>query len=144
LLSLPTPYRESFFVDFQNRVAESATQFSLDDSFPTQPRRSNMMYRILGVSLAAVTMALFITQAVVMAAEKTHEGKVVKAADGKLTMTDKNGENKHTHDVAANAKISCDGKNCKLEDLKEGTYVRVTTDEDTKRATRIDARTDKK
>jgi hypothetical protein len=47
-----------------------------------------MMYRILGVSLAAVTMALFITQAVVMAAEKTHEGKVVKAADGKLTMTE--------------------------------------------------------
>jgi len=103
-----------------------------------------MVYRVLGMSLAALMMMVFVCQ-VVDAAEKTHEGKVVKAADGKLTMTDKKGENKHTHDVAANAKISCDGKACKLEDLKEGVLVRVTTDDDNNnRATKIEARTDKK
>jgi hypothetical protein len=103
-----------------------------------------MVYRVLGMSLAALMMMVFVCQ-VVDAAEKTHEGKVIKAADGKLTMTDKKGENKHTHDVAANAKITCDGKTCKLEDLKEGTMVRVTTDDDSNnRATKIEARTDKK
>lgn len=103
-----------------------------------------MVHRMLGLSLAALMMALFVSQ-VVDAAEKTHEGKVVKAGDGKLTMTDKKGENKHTHDVAANAKITCDGKACKLEELKEGTFIRVTTDdENNKRATKIEALTDKK
>lgn len=103
-----------------------------------------MLYRVLGMSLAALMLMLFVSQ-VVDAAEKTHEGKVVKAADGKLTMTDKKGENKHTHDVAANAKITCDGKACKLDELKEGTFVRVTTDDDNNnRATKIEARTDKK
>lgn len=102
-----------------------------------------MVYRILGLSLAALVMVLFVSQAV-DAAEKSHEGKVVKAGDGKLTMTDKKGENKHTHDVAANAKITCDGKVCKLSELKEGVFVRVTTDdENDNRATRIEAKSDK-
>ena len=55
----------------------------------------------------------------------THEGKVVKAEAGKLTMTDKDGKNEHTHAVPAGAKVTCDGKACKLEDLKAGCSVKV-------------------
>jgi hypothetical protein len=71
---------------------------------------------------------------------KTHEGKVVKAGAGKLTMTDKDGGNQHTHDVAADAVITCDGKACKLEDLKEGTFIKVTM-KDEKTVSQIEGRT---
>jgi uncharacterized protein (TIGR03000 family) len=65
------------------------------------------------------------------AADSSHEGKVVKAGDNKLTMTDKDG-NKHTHNVPATATITRDNKNAKLEDLKEGDMVTVTTSKDDK------------
>lgn len=55
----------------------------------------------------------------------THEGKVVKAEGGKLTMTDKEGKNEHTHAVPATAKVTIDGKPAKLEDLKAGSMVKV-------------------
>jgi uncharacterized protein (TIGR03000 family) len=64
-------------------------------------------------------------------ADSSHEGKVVKAADNKLTMTDKDG-NKHTHNVPATATITRDSKNAKLDDLKEGDMVTVTTSKDDK------------
>jgi uncharacterized protein (TIGR03000 family) len=63
--------------------------------------------------------------------ENSHEGKVVKAVDGKLTMTGKDGS-KHTHDVPATAAITRDGKTSKLEDLKEGDMVTVTMSKDDK------------
>jgi uncharacterized protein (TIGR03000 family) len=78
------------------------------------------------------------------AADKTHEGKVVKAGDGKLTMTDKDGNNRHMHDVSASALITRDGKDSKLADLKEGDFVKVTTETDSKgksQAVKIEART---
>ena len=58
----------------------------------------------------------------------THEGKVVKVEAGKLTMTDKDGKNEHTHAVPADAKITFDGKEAKLEELKAGSKVKVTTE----------------
>lgn len=58
--------------------------------------------------------------------ERTHEGKVVKVAVNKLTMTDKDGEKEHAHTVPATAQVTCDGKNCKLDDLKAGYKVKVT------------------
>jgi Cu/Ag efflux protein CusF len=59
----------------------------------------------------------------------THEGKVVKAEPGKLTMTDKDGKAQHTHTVPADAKVTCDGKECKVEELKAGSEVKVTTEQ---------------
>ena len=56
----------------------------------------------------------------------THEGTVVKAEDGKLTMTDKDNKNKHTHNIGPDAKITVDGKEGKLTDLKAGYEVKVT------------------
>lgn len=86
------------------------------------------MTRVVPLFVALVALALFSTTAV--AAEEqgdSHEGKVVMAGGGKLTMTDKDGKNEHTHEVAADAKISLDGKECKLEDLQKGTAIKVTT-----------------
>jgi len=75
--------------------------------------------------------------------DKTHEGIVVKAGDGKLTMTLAGGKNQHTHDVAKNAKITLDGKQAKLEELKEGMSVTVATN-DSNVATAIEARSPKR
>jgi hypothetical protein len=61
-----------------------------------------------------------------VSAEETHEGKVVSVADGKLTMTDKDGKNEHSHMVPKDATITCDGKDCKLDDLTKGCWVTVT------------------
>jgi biopolymer transport protein ExbD len=79
--------------------------------------------------LAVMAVALFVALPVMAADENTHSGKVVSAADGKLVMTDSNNK-EMTHSVAADAKISFDGKECKLEDLKKGAFVKVTTKKD--------------
>ncbi|HKB01232.1 MAG TPA: hypothetical protein VKD90_03385 [Gemmataceae bacterium] len=73
----------------------------------------------------------------------THDGYVVKAGDGRLTMTTAKGaREEHTHVVAMDAKITCDGKECKLEDLKKGDHVTVTqeTKGDKKMVTKIVAK----
>jgi hypothetical protein len=43
-----------------------------------------------------------------------HQGKVVGVGAGKLTMTDMAGKNQHTHEVATDAAITCEGKTCGL------------------------------
>jgi hypothetical protein len=73
--------------------------------------------------------------------DQSHEGKVVRAGDGRLTMTDKTGGAQHTHMVPREAKITLDGKECKLEDLKAGFEVKVTTKGDAQRTvTKIEAK----
>lgn len=58
----------------------------------------------------------------------THEGKVVEAGSGKLTMTNAQGQNQHTHEIPADAAITCGGKKCGLDDLKAGNPVTITMD----------------
>jgi hypothetical protein len=104
-----------------------------------------MLYRVLPLSLLALALALFASTPV--RADKGDkdanqmEGKFV-AAEGanKLVMTDKDGKD-HAHTLAADAKISCDGKECKLSDLKKGVLIRVTTDPTLRVATKIEATT---
>ena len=56
-------------------------------------------------------------------------------------MTDQDGKD-HALAVAKDAKISCDGNACKLEDLKKGTAVTVALNENDKTmAQQIDAKT---
>jgi len=103
-----------------------------------------MVTRLLIACFAALTLVAFASSnAWAKADDKgdTHSGVVVSAEGGKLTMSDKDGKNEHSHDVAADAKISCDGKACKLEDLKKGASVKVTIKE--KKAVRIEASTKK-
>jgi hypothetical protein len=95
-----------------------------------------MLYRVLGFACAMLALALLVNGTAIAGEKNTHDGTVVSVKGDKLTMESKGKE--HTHDVALNAKIQCDGKECKLTDLKSGTRIRVTTD-DTNRATRIEA-----
>ena len=87
-----------------------------------------MLRRSLLVFLVAVATALFAFQPA-FADDKPHEGAVVSAGDGKLTITFKGDAKKHTHDVAKDAKITLDGKAAKLEDFKAGFHVKVTMDD---------------
>jgi len=83
------------------------------------------------ICAAAVTVALVAWVTPVYGDDTkpgTHEGKIVKAEAGKLTMTDKEGKNQHTHDVATDAKITLNGKDAKITDLKAGQKVKVTTE----------------
>ena len=101
-----------------------------------------MMRRILPVAGALFFLAVLNTRAYTDDKPETHEGIVVKVEDAKLTMTDNDGKNEHSHDVAVDAKITCDGKECKLKDLEKGYKVKVTTEmKDSKRvATMIEAK----
>lgn len=95
--------------------------------------------------LAAVPLALVALAGLPLLAqdEKAHEATVVKAGDGKITLTLKGDDKKHTHDVAKNAKITLDDKKAKLEELKEGFPAKVTMD-DKFVVTKIDAKSKKK
>jgi hypothetical protein len=102
-----------------------------------------MMYRSIRFAVAVLAFAMFLCVSQSFAQDKTHEGKIVKAADGKLTMTDMDGTNKHTHSVMDDATITFEGKDVKLAELKEGYLIKVTTkiDENNKSwVTKIEAR----
>src|SRR5262249_49421027 len=93
----------------------------------------------LPVVLAALALALIVgTQGLSGEKEKKMEGKLTKVEANKITMVDKDGKNEHSHKVAADAKITCEGKECKLADLQAGFLVTVVTKGDN--AIRIDAR----
>lgn len=66
--------------------------------------------------------------ALVIAAEKTHEGMVVSASAGQLVMVDKEGKNEHSHKVESTAKVTLNGKPAKLSDLQKGDKIKVTTE----------------
>jgi hypothetical protein len=94
-----------------------------------------MIYRVF--PMAALALALFICAPVPAAAKdtdvSTHDGKVSSITGDELVMIGKDGK-KHTHPWAADAKATCDGKICKCEDLKAGMKIRVTTNDDDKKA----------
>ncbi len=95
-----------------------------------------MMYRALPLSLAALALALFVGASaladVAKAAKRgnTHDGTVTRVTAEKLVMVDisKNGaeEKEQTFRLADNARVTVDGKKCKLEDLKANQKIRVT------------------
>jgi hypothetical protein len=75
-----------------------------------------LLYCLLGLAFPRETLA-----------RETLEGKVIKAAAGKLTIVDRQDKNEQSHSVASDAVITCDGKACKLDDLAEGMWVKATT-----------------
>jgi hypothetical protein len=101
-----------------------------------------MVNRVLPLLVLVLAVAFLVGAPALADDAKSHDGLVVKAGDGKLTMTDKEGKNQHTHMVAADAIITCDGKVCRLDDLKTGFEVTVTTEKRAGRdfATKIAAR----
>jgi hypothetical protein len=88
-----------------------------------------MMYRTLPLFLVALALALFAGMPVGADDKKagdTHQGTVVSVTATKLVMKGKDGT-EHSHTLAANARVVCDGKECKIDDLKPGQKIRVTT-----------------
>jgi hypothetical protein len=96
------------------------------------------MMQILLLILAAVGMLFMVGQPVLAAA--MHEGIVVKAGNDKLTMSDADGKNEYTHNVTRTTVITCNGKECKLDDLKKGYTVKVTATDDQREAIKIEAK----
>ena len=87
-----------------------------------------MNYRMY--SVGAIALALLAVSSSAFAAKKadkaTHDGKVVSITDDNLVMASKSGE-EHSHTLSADAKLTLDGKTCKVADLKPGMRIRVTT-----------------
>ena len=88
-----------------------------------------MRMRVPALFILAVVLILAAGPSLRAADDNVHEATVVKAGDGKITLTFKGDEKKHAHDVAKDAKITLDGKDAKLEDLKEGATVKATMDD---------------
>lgn len=74
-------------------------------------------------------------------AQGTHEVTILKAGNGQVTLTDSGGQ-EHTIPVAASAKITLDGKACKLGDISANTPATVVGERinDQKTITSITAR----
>ena len=86
-----------------------------------------MFARMIPALVIACSLAIVVSR-VSAIDEKTHEGRVVSVAEGKLVMTDKGGGNEHTHQVPDTAKVTLDGKAARLTDLKKNDMVTVTVD----------------
>jgi hypothetical protein len=59
---------------------------------------------------------------------KSHDGIVMSATAGKLTMTDREGKNEHSHEVTLIAKVTLNGQPVQLAQLMKGDMVSVTLD----------------
>jgi hypothetical protein len=119
-------------------------------------RKRIMVYRTFSLFLTA--LALVLVAGTSVPADETkkgdagktaerghrHEGTVVSVTADKFVMKSKSRDGteavEHTHRLTVKAKVTCDGKACKLLDLKPGQKVRVTTlDADKTMATRVEA-----
>ena len=93
------------------------------------------MPRIAQIASLCVAAVFLVAALPAARADNTHSGKVVSVtegkngAEGKLVMTDDNGKNEHSHAIASSTKITRDGKTVKLDDLKKGDSIQVTTAE---------------
>ena len=89
-----------------------------------------MSLAFLAGSASAATKAVKSVKAKATAAAKVsaHSGLVMSAGKGKLTMTEKGTNKEQSYQVPATAKITIAGKAAKLEDLKKGATVTVSTD----------------
>jgi hypothetical protein len=94
-----------------------------------------MFLRTLAMGLMAVALIVLASGASVLAAEQakdTHTGTFVSVKGNQITMKDKAGK-EHTHTLSPEAKIfGADGKECRVDDLREGQTIRVTTKADDK------------
>jgi hypothetical protein len=87
-----------------------------------------MKSRIAQVCVLLIAVGwLAATSRTIAAEADTHEGLVASAGAGKLAMTGSDGK-EHSYDIGAAVKIMVNGHMGKLEDLKVGSRIRVTTD----------------
>ena len=98
-----------------------------------------MYARLLPV--VALSAVLALSGGCARSAADSHQGKVVEAGNGKLTMTDAAGGNQHSHEIPPEVTITCAGRPCRLAELKPGTTVTVITEakDGTIQVTKIEA-----
>jgi hypothetical protein len=96
------------------------------------------MYRSM-FKLSAVFLALVLVATAI--ADTVRDVTIVSAGSGKVTLLTPSGS-EHTIDVSKDARITCDGKTCRLEDLKKDYKADVTGERQNnqKTITTIDAR----
>jgi hypothetical protein len=85
-----------------------------------------MLYRVLPLTAA---LALFVGVAAAADKDKpadTNTGTVVSYADGKLAITDDKGKDA-TLVLTKDTKITCDGKDCTMDDLKAAKNLKDAT-----------------
>lgn len=80
------------------------------------------------VALIYVTLVALSGLPLSAAQDKVREATVVKVGEAKITLTFKDSDQKHTHDVAKDAEITLNDKKAKLEEVKEGYRVEVVMD----------------
>lgn len=89
-----------------------------------------MSYRVLALCLGALTLALFLGAPALAENPadrgEVHDGKIVSVTGDNLVMKGMDGK-EHSHTIAPGAKISYEGKVFKIEDLKPGMRISVTT-----------------
>jgi len=92
-----------------------------------------MVSRVLPLVLVAAALLLCVGLPVTAQNQEkgqpanTHEGTVVSATGDKLIMRAKGEKEEHTHTLAPSAKVSLDGRDSRLQDLRPGMRIRVTT-----------------
>lgn len=91
-----------------------------------------MSFRMFSVATLVLGMFVGATALAEDSKAGSHDGKLVSISGDKLVMTSTNGK-EHSHALAADAKLTLDGKACKAADLKTGTRIRVTTEGTDKR-----------
>lgn len=124
-------YQAWFHIDSDKADGKSNVTFSMDtDKFQEDKKAAQEKVQDVGHK---------IKDKVTGTSEQTMDGTVVSVSAEKLTMTNKEGK-EHSHALAANVKVTCDGKTCTAAGIKPGMRIRVTTDTaDRQAAARIEA-----
>jgi hypothetical protein len=110
----------------------------------SHPDKEKAMFERFTILTMAVLGVVLMLSRPALAAETSHDGKVVSVtegknnADGKLVMTDNDGKNEHSHAISSAVKFTLNGKAAKLTDLKKGDSIKVTQD-DNKKVTAVAA-----
>jgi hypothetical protein len=84
------------------------------------------MYTKMLLTAVMAAAALVISSQATRAADEIHEGKVVSAGEGKITVFDKRDSENDTFIVDAQTKIVRNGKPAKLSEVQPGDNAKVT------------------
>jgi CTP-dependent riboflavin kinase len=124
-------YRGWFSFTSDSADEKSNVTFSVDtDKFQADRKTAMASAQDLGRKIKGKVAA---------PSEQSMEGTVVSVTADKLTMTSKDGK-ESSHALAADVKVTCDGKVCQAADLKAGMRIRVhTSDAAPHAASRIEA-----
>lgn len=92
--------------------------------------------------IACPTALLLLSLALVGGCAKPYSNQVVSTSEHEITIADRQGRTERTHELAADAQVTLDGKPARLADLDRGDAVKVTVvrTADKELATQVDAK----